>query len=185
MNRFVAVAVVVVAMPFIVGLARASLSPVPEKKVVGEVVKGPHELTAVAEPQALPRRYGVQVVAMPAVPRADGREPVAESRLPMTDGREPMADSRGPMTDGRLPITDSRAPLTEAQPLALSCPDVRAIVTGDSPFAVIAWNEQSQVISAGKTIRSPSGDVMVRRIVSKSITFAQADTTLQCKLLVR
>ena len=178
MNRFVAVAVVVVAMPFIVGLARASLSPVPEKKVVGEVVKGPHELTAVAEPQALPRRYGVQVVAMPAVPRADGREPMADSRLPMTDGREPMADSR-------LPITDSRAPLTEAQPLALSCPDVRAIVTGDSPFAVIAWNEQSQVISAGKTIRSPSGDVMVRRIVSKSITFAQADTTLQCKLLVR
>ncbi len=164
MNRFVAVAVVVVAMPFIVGLARASLSPVPEKKVVGEVVKGPHELTAVAEPQALPRRYGVQVVAMPAVPRADGREPMADSRLP---------------------ITDSRAPLTEAQPLALSCPDVRAIVTGDSPFAVIAWNEQSQVISAGKTIRSPSGDVMVRRIVSKSITFAQADTTLQCKLLVR
>lgn len=161
MNRIVAFAVVVVAMPFVVGLARASFGP-EQKPVVVEAPKGPHELTALGEPQMLPRRYGVQVVAMPAPPSAEGRAPIADDRLPMADNRSPIAEAVG-----------------------LSCPDIRAIVTGDSSFAVIAWDDQSQVVSTGKTIRSPAGEVSVRRISAKSITFAQADTTLQCKLLVR
>jgi hypothetical protein len=151
MNRVVAVAAVFVAMPFALTLARSAFAP----EAAAAVGKGPKELYAVAEAEALPRRYGLAVVAMPEPPNADGRSEIAEYRLPTSD------------------------------PAALVCPDIRAIVSGDSPFALIAWDDGSQVVKPAQTIAARGGDVLVRRISSKSITFAKADTVLQCKLSVR
>jgi hypothetical protein len=179
MNRFVAIAVVVLAMPLVVGLARASFGP-PERTVATSTLK---ELSAIAVAEALPRKYGLEVVAMPEPPNADGRQPNADDRLPTGDGRFPMADSRLPLADGRPPIADSRPPT--ADPAALVCPDIRAIVSGASPFAIVAWNDASLVVKPAQTLTAPAGEVTVRRISAKSITFAKADTTLQCKLSVR
>lgn len=161
MNRFVAVAVVVVAMPFVVGLARASFGQEP---VAPTVVSLPKDLTAIAEPTSLGRKYGLAVVAMP--------------QLPSADGRSPNPDSLAPTADGRLANPETRTPI-------FGCPDIRAIVTGDSAFAIVAWDDSSSVVSAGQTVSTPAGPVKVGRIRSTSIAFAQADTTLQCKLPVR
>ncbi|MEZ0314783.1 MAG: hypothetical protein ACAI38_23680 [Myxococcota bacterium] len=163
MNRGLAIAAVFVAMPFALTVMRSAFAP----EAAAAVQKGPRELSAVAEAEALPRRYGLAVVAMPEPPNGDGR-------LPVADGGSPMADDR-------LPITDSRA----ADPVTLVCPDIRAIVSGDSPFAIIAWDDASQMVTPAQTISAPAGDVLVRRISKQSITFAKADTTLQCKLSVR
>ncbi len=155
MNRVVAVLAVFVAMPFALTVGRSVFAP----EAAAAVVK-PRELTALAEAEALPRRYGLQVVAMPEVP---------------------IADRRLPISDSRLPIADVRSPIAEHREVGLTCPDIRAIVSGDSPFAIVAWDDVSQVVKPAQTI----GDLQVRRISSRSITFAKADTTLQCKLSVR
>lgn len=156
MNRGVAVAAVFVAMPFAMTVARSVFAP----DAAAAVAQAPKELSALADAEPLPRRYGLTVVAMPEPPMADERSPLATDLSPLADRRR-------------------------ADPTELVCPDIRAIVSGDSPFAVVAWDETSQVVKPAQTVAAPAGDVLVRRISNKSITFAKADTTLQCKLSVR
>ncbi len=146
--------IVVVSAPICVTWAREAFT------VETPVAPAAVALTPVSGPEWLPTRYGLSIVAMP--------EPPSHNAMADVHVRQALA----------CPLTLA----TLAAPLAFVCPDVRAIVTGDDAFAIIAWDDSSYVAKPGQVLSTPVGDVKLHRLRPRSLTLTHGDDTLQCSL---
>jgi hypothetical protein len=146
--------VVVVSAPICVTWAREAFTT--EKPLAP---LPPVALMPVGEPESLHTRYGLSIVAMPDPPSHNAMADVHEA-----------AGAGAPV------------PVTAAAPLAFDCPEVRAIVTGDDAFAIIAWDDSSYVAKQGQTLATPMGEVKLHRLRPRSLTLTHGDDTLQCSL---
>ena len=149
-GREIAVAFfVVVSAPICVTWARDALTT---ETPVTHAVTPPAAvmLAQIGEPEALHRRYGLAVIAMPDRPAITN----------------PNADAHAATSDVRVP----------------TCPEVRAIVSGDDAFAIIAWDDVSYVAKLGQTLSAPVGDVTLQNLRQRSLTLTQGGSTLQCSL---
>lgn len=118
-------------------------------------------LVAIADTEDLQKTYGLRIVAMPAAP------------------------ARGDSTDSSIGLPAAEPAANVVAPV---CPEIRAIVTSNlrsETFAIVAWGEASSVLKPGATVRAPFGDVIVKRLRSRSVELVAGDVSLVCNLLVR
>ena len=81
------------------------------------------------------------------------------------------------------PPADLAAPRPAAE---TTCPvEVRAIVQGDSrdtTFTVIAWGEQSTLLSAGEGVKTPGGWLAISKIAADHVLLRRGDVAHRCEL---
>jgi hypothetical protein len=85
-----------------------------------------------------------------------------------------------------VPTPPTEPPATQRSRPEQNCPvEVRAIVQGDSrdtTFTVIAWGEQSKLLSAGEGVKTGDGWLAVSKIASDHIILRRGDVAHRCEL---
>lgn len=112
--------------------------------------------------------------------------PTAPREKPLSDVHRaaPLDRSYGL---GVVEVPDPPADLAARRPAAVdSCPvEVRAIIQGDSrdtTFTVIAWGDQSSLLSAGEGIKTPDGWLAISKIAADHVLLRRGDVAHHCPL---